>query len=309
MDSNCAKIVFIDGEYAGAELELVPYAEIKFGRNPDMVNFVFSSIGVSREHCVIQFNPRDGRFRVTDLSSSGTYINSIKRMEEGSTEYIRNGETLKIGHSDNVIQLMAPSGADNRVTDVLNGDDKTVKLRQSGGIVHQGRRPKETGEYNENINGNGSTWVLQDEGNEINSNTDIWSGEKAVSDSQSDVIGYVALILAGIAGLVALVMFLCVCAGALGQASASIMKYAGVDIKFSYKCALFYFFYGWIVWLIVGVSIVALIMGGVHMCQTSGDYNRPRWLGITAIVCASVAILLMIIIIIGYCSTLGEMGL
>lgn len=108
MNNSCAMIRFIDGEYAGTELELAPYTEIRLGRDSQQVNLVFNSSGVSRIQCIIQYNPGDKRFRVTDCSSSGTYINSVKMMERGSTEYLSAGDTLKIGHSNNVIQLMAP---------------------------------------------------------------------------------------------------------------------------------------------------------------------------------------------------------
>lgn len=108
MNSSCAMIKFIDGEYAGTELELAPYTEIRLGRDSQQANLVFNSSGVSRTHCIIQYNPQDERFRVTDCSSSGTYINSVKTMERGSTVYLSAGDTLKIGHSNNVIQLMVP---------------------------------------------------------------------------------------------------------------------------------------------------------------------------------------------------------
>lgn len=100
MANNNAKIKFLSGQYAGSEIELTPFTAIVLGRNPAVSNFVFSNENISRKHCSIQYNPNDRRFAVSDYSSSGTYINNVKRMQQGSVEYLNGGDTIKLGRTD-----------------------------------------------------------------------------------------------------------------------------------------------------------------------------------------------------------------
>ena len=43
MGNNGAKLKFVSGEYAGAEIDLAPFADVTLGRNPEIANFVFNS--------------------------------------------------------------------------------------------------------------------------------------------------------------------------------------------------------------------------------------------------------------------------
>lgn len=127
MANNNAKIKFLSGQYAGSEIELTPFTAIVLGRNPAVSNFVFSNENISRKHCSIQYNPNDRRFAVSDYSSSGTYINNVKRMQQGSVEYLNGGDTIKLGRTDEIIQLIAPQRFENERgasdQDIYDDDD------------------------------------------------------------------------------------------------------------------------------------------------------------------------------------------
>ncbi|MBO5261346.1 MAG: FHA domain-containing protein [Coprococcus sp.] len=132
MDNNSAKLKFISGEYKGSEIEVQPFTELIFGRNPDISNFVFSHNSVSRKHCVIQYNPNDRRFRVTDYSSSGTFINDSRKMTRGTSEYLNSGECIKLGYSDNIVKFIAPekivvSQENSNSRPVGDADDKITQ--------------------------------------------------------------------------------------------------------------------------------------------------------------------------------------
>ena len=127
MANNNAKIKFLSGQYAGSEIELTPFTAIVLGRNPAVSNFVFSNENISRKPCSIQYNPNDRRFAVSDYSSSGTYINNVKRMQQGSVEYLNGGDTIKLGRTDEIIQLIAPQRFENERgasdQDIYDDDD------------------------------------------------------------------------------------------------------------------------------------------------------------------------------------------
>ena len=296
MGNNGAKLKFVSGEYAGAEIDLAPFADVTLGRNPEIATFVFNSEGVSRRHCIIQYNPNDRRFRVTDLSSSGTIINNVKKMERGNVEYLSAGDTLKIGHSSNVVQLVAPpkmentgvrpapgyggySGGQNMgETGVLGGQDRaTVKMGPGMVSSHpngpgyqnnyqnMGRGPVNGGAYNTPNNQNVAPWS---------------DGSKSVSKEPSDVLGIIGICIGGIACLVALGFLLYLCGD-----------------YFKAKCLVFVALHSGWMWVILLAAIAGLVLGIIYLIQMSGTRGEhPKWMGVVAIVGAVLAITIVIII-------------
>lgn len=297
MANNNAKIRFVSGEYAGAEIELTPFNDVTLGRNPEMANFVFNSEGVSRRHCIIQYNPNDRRFRVTDLSSSGTIINNVKKMERGNVEYLSAGDTLKIGHSNNVVQLMAPPRLDNtgvRVTPGLivgNGDSGgmgetgvlgpqgrvTVKMNPGmvsshlgtpgyqNGYQNPGDRPANSGPYNTPNNQGVAPWS---------------DGSKSVSSEPSDALGIIGLSLGGLAFVAAFCFLIYLCGD-----------------FFKVKCLIFVATHVGYMWSMLLVGIAGVVLGIIYLVQMSnarGDH--PKWMGAAAIACGAVAIIIVLII-------------
>lgn len=199
MANNNAKIKFLSGQYAGSEIELTPFTAIVLGRNPAVSNFVFSNENISRKHCSIQYNPNDRRFAVSDYSSSGTYINNVKRMQQGSVEYLNGGDTIKLGRTDEIIQLIAPQRFENERgasdQDIYDDDDDDRATQKMSAAQPQLTVRGGSGDsYN---TGNSGAFVQ----NQVNNNQyNVQPAQKVAC-----TLGTIGLIFAGAAFLVCLI--------------------------------------------------------------------------------------------------------
>lgn len=310
MANNNAKIRFVSGEYAGAEIELTPFNDVTLGRNPEMANFVFNSEGVSRRHCIIQYNPNDRRFRVTDLSSSGTIINNVKKMERGNVEYLSAGDTLKIGHSDNVIQLIAPPRLDNtgvRVAPGLTGGNgDSGGMGETGVLGPQGRV---TVKMNPGIgmsSGNQTYPVYTNQGggypNMGNPQQTPWGSNNLKSgESQSDVVGIIGAALSAVAVLIAIIILI--------YAANFKLEVLGYSVGTGFKLGCAYFISTklmlWILWVIL--TIAGTVLGIVFLIQISGKAGRPTWMGILAIVGGVLALIAALIVLFSSFSAAADL--
>lgn len=311
MANNNAKIRFVSGEYAGAEIELTPFNDVTLGRNPEMANFVFNSEGVSRRHCIIQYNPNDRRFRVTDLSSSGTVVNNVKKMERGNVEYLSAGDTLKIGHSNNVIQLIAPPRLDNtgvRVTDNYVGNpDNGNSMGETGVLGPQGRVTVKMNPGMGMSSGYPTNQIYQNPGGGYSNmgnqqpvapwgNNNLKSGE-----SQSDVVGIIGSALAAVAVLLAVVILI--------YAANFKLEVFGYSVGMGFKLGCAYFISTklmlWILWVILAVA--GIVLGVVFLIQISGKAGRPTWLGVLAIAGGALALIAALVVLFSSFSAAADL--
>lgn len=128
-----------------AEFEL-DRGELKIGRNPEN-DWVLPDPErlVSGQHCVIQL--RDGTYYLTDTSTNGVQLmNAGVRMHRGNSEPLRDGELLRVGEYDILVQINgAPqivSGAPG-TSDPFTGFDALIK-RQAPGEIPPRRRPQQS---------------------------------------------------------------------------------------------------------------------------------------------------------------------
>ena len=87
-----------------AEFEL-DRGELKIGRNPEN-DWILPDPErlVSGQHCVIQL--RDGTYYLTDTSTNGVQlVNAGVRMHRGNSEPLRDGELLRVGEYDILVQI------------------------------------------------------------------------------------------------------------------------------------------------------------------------------------------------------------
>lgn len=140
-----------------AEFEL-DRGELKIGRNPEN-DWVLPDPErlVSGQHCVIQL--RDGTYYLTDTSTNGVQLmNAGVRMHRGNSEPLRDGELLRVGEYDILVQINgAPqivSGAPG-MSDPFAGFDALIKRQAPGEIpaaaappsrvqIHAGGSPLDT---------------------------------------------------------------------------------------------------------------------------------------------------------------------
>lgn len=96
-----------------AEFEL-DRGELKIGRNPEN-DWILPDPErlVSGQHCVIQL--RDGTYYLTDTSTNGVYlVNAGVRMHRGNSEPLQDGELLRVGEYDILVQI-------NGAPQIING--------------------------------------------------------------------------------------------------------------------------------------------------------------------------------------------
>lgn len=99
-------LVGLTGMYAGAEIAFSDGMTIRLGRLPDN-DLVFSNeTRVSRRHCQLTWYGAEKIFKITDFSSSGTYIyGSGVRVPQNVEAPLPPGTVLDIGDGNNRFRL------------------------------------------------------------------------------------------------------------------------------------------------------------------------------------------------------------
>lgn len=85
----------VAGMYAGSSYPLEPNQPVILGRDPAYAKIVFSQGAqkISRRHCEVMFNSQVQKYRVTDFSSNGTYVNG-SRLPANSPVLLARGTEL-----------------------------------------------------------------------------------------------------------------------------------------------------------------------------------------------------------------------
>lgn len=96
----------VAGMYAGSSYPLEPNQPVILGRDPVYAKIVFSQGAqkISRRHCEVMFNSQVQKYRVTDFSSNGTYVNG-SRLPANSPVLLTRGTELALGDNNNIIRL------------------------------------------------------------------------------------------------------------------------------------------------------------------------------------------------------------
>ena len=285
MDNNSAKIKFISGQYAGSEIEVAPFATITFGRNPQVANFVFYNEGISRKHCSIQYDPNERRFMVTDYSSSGTYINNVKKMQPGVVEYLDGGDTIRLGKSDDVVQFIAPQrfdsmhGINNHGEAHAGGDiddKKTMKMPAGQPVMQQpvmnNNIMQQPIRENKAMNNSGSLQPNNvPHNNQVNVNN--------VTPKMSPVLGIVGTVIGGLALVFGLYSIIYILAEDSDHfAPMSVVYISGMNGEFE---------------IIAAIAFIGLILGVVQLAKNNHKDSKVQKIGTAAVVVSVVALILL----------------
>lgn len=100
------KILFNNGEYKDASIELADGQTITLGRDGKVANLVFSESSISKKHCTISWNQIEGCFIVHDYSSNGTYYLNGKRLEHDADVKCPVNTVIKLADGKNVMTLL-----------------------------------------------------------------------------------------------------------------------------------------------------------------------------------------------------------
>ncbi|MBE5954096.1 MAG: FHA domain-containing protein [Lachnospiraceae bacterium] len=98
-----AKIYVLSGAYKGARIDVD--SNIIVGRDPNTCQLIMDGEQVSRKHCKISFNPKTGKYLVTDYSTNGTYYTNGKRLDENVTSELDSGTIILIGKNGDKLKL------------------------------------------------------------------------------------------------------------------------------------------------------------------------------------------------------------
>lgn len=70
---------------------------VKIGRNPSCNFLIHNTPGISREHCMVQFDPGRQEFLVYDLNSMyGTFLNNGAKISPGQPVFLRSGDEFSL---------------------------------------------------------------------------------------------------------------------------------------------------------------------------------------------------------------------
>lgn len=100
------KILFNKGEYKDASIELADGQTITLGRDGKVANLVFADASVSKKHCTISWNQKEGCFIVHDYSSNGTYYLNGIRLEHDADVRCPVNSIIKLADGENVMTLL-----------------------------------------------------------------------------------------------------------------------------------------------------------------------------------------------------------
>ncbi len=100
------KLVGVAGMYTGSTIPLTADQPVVLGRDGKVSQVVFSQGAekISRRHCEIVYLSQSGKYRVTDFSSNGTYVNR-NRLPANQPVLLPRGTDLVLGNERNVVRL------------------------------------------------------------------------------------------------------------------------------------------------------------------------------------------------------------
>ena len=102
-----ASLVGVSGAFAGKRFE-IPVNGLLIGRDKVACSVAFpaSSQGISRLHCLVEYNAQTGMFVITDRNSSfGTFLSNGTRITINTPFAIKNGERFYLGATSNMFEV------------------------------------------------------------------------------------------------------------------------------------------------------------------------------------------------------------
>jgi serine/threonine protein kinase len=93
------------GALAGEKWPIPSNVDIRIGRSSGVNNVVIYDNAVSREHCVIRFDNKQGVFLLRDLSSNGTFCNDGSRCRKGESQALAPGSLFFLTNPDHMVTV------------------------------------------------------------------------------------------------------------------------------------------------------------------------------------------------------------
>lgn len=92
--------------FNGRQANFYPGNRITVGRLSECNALVPSNeMIISKQHCIIEYNPQVNAFYVTDISTNGTFTQNGKRLQRNRREQVAPGSILYLSREYIIIQL------------------------------------------------------------------------------------------------------------------------------------------------------------------------------------------------------------
>lgn len=96
----------VSGMFNGRQANFYPGNRITVGRLSECNALVPSNeMIISKQHCIIEYNPQVNAFYVTDISTNGTFTQNGKRLQRNRREQVAPGSILYLSREYIIIQL------------------------------------------------------------------------------------------------------------------------------------------------------------------------------------------------------------
>lgn len=105
INSSVGALICISGEFIGAIFRINANKKIFFGRDYRVVDFCFHDDTISKQHCWIAYDADHGRYLLCDTSLNGVFLNGNKRVEKNSTVFLKKGDEIRLGKTENVFKM------------------------------------------------------------------------------------------------------------------------------------------------------------------------------------------------------------
>ncbi len=110
-------LIGIRGHFAGQQIDLCK-GRVIIGRDPGAADLVYDPQveDISRKHCIVSFDPVQGRIIIEDYSTNGTYLGAGERLEPAHPRSLNDGEQFYLSSPEETFEvrfkpLAAPPGA------------------------------------------------------------------------------------------------------------------------------------------------------------------------------------------------------
>ncbi len=105
VNSTIGALICISGEFLGAIFRINADRKILFGRDYRVVDFCFHDETISKEHCWIEYDADYERYLLCDTSRNGVFVNGDKRVEKGATIFLKKGDEIRLGKTENIFKM------------------------------------------------------------------------------------------------------------------------------------------------------------------------------------------------------------
>ncbi|MBE5924155.1 MAG: FHA domain-containing protein [Lachnospiraceae bacterium] len=105
VNSSIGALICISGEFLGAIFRVKSNKKINFGRDYRVADFCFCNETISKEHCWVEYDAITGKYVICDTSLNGVFLNGDNRLEKNKKYYLKKGDEIRLGKTDNVFKM------------------------------------------------------------------------------------------------------------------------------------------------------------------------------------------------------------